>query len=195
METTSTARAAVPAEAPAAGVPAARTGVPAPAPAEAPAVSAGAKPRGPVAAFVRFVVCGGGVSLLSSGVLLLVAGRVPFAVANAVVTVVSTLLATELHHRFTFGTGGAGSAGWRIHAKSALTLAAGYLFTTAAVLALGALHPHPSPLLTQAVYLAASALAGTGRFLVLRLVVFARRPARPHYRHRVLHRGKVTVAA
>lgn len=207
METTSTARAAVPAEAPAAGVPAARAGVPAPAPtkaptkapaeapAEAPAVPAGAKPRGPVAAFVRFVVCGGGVSLLSSGVLLLVAGRVPFAVANAVVTVVSTLLATELHHRFTFGTGGAGSAGWRIHAKSALTLAAGYLFTTAAVLALGALHPHPSPLLTQAVYLAASALAGTGRFLVLRLVVFARRPARPHYRHRVLHRGKVTVAA
>ena len=161
--------------------------------------SDGGAQRGVVAAFVRFVVCGGGVSLLSSAVLLAVAGRVPFALANAVVTVASTLLATELHHRFTFaarGEGGfraAGAAGWRIHAKSALTLVVAYLFTTAAVLALGAVHPHAGPLLTQAVYLSASGLAGTGRFLVLRLVVFARRPALPAAPP--LDRDKVAVVA
>lgn len=153
-----------------------------------------AQARGPIAAFLRFVVFGGGVSVLSSGVLLLVGGRVPFALANAVVTVVSTVLATELHHRFTFGSGGAGPAGWRIHAKSALTLLVAYLFTTAAVLLLGTVHPHPSPLLAQAVYLAASGLAGTGRFLVLRLVVFARRPAAPAATA-ALHKGTVAVAA
>ncbi|MEE4545221.1 hypothetical protein V2S66_25035 [Streptomyces sp. V4-01] len=155
--------------------------------------------RGVVAAFVRFVVCGGGVSVLSSALLLAVTGRVPFALANAVVTVASTLLATELHHRFTFaargegGIRGAGLAGWRIHAKSALTLVVAYLFTTVAVLALGAVHPHAGPLLTQAVYLAASGVAGTGRFLVLRLVVFARRPALPAASP--LDRGRVAVAA
>lgn len=153
--------------------------------------------RGAVNAFARFVLCGGGVSLLSSAALLAVGGRVPFAVANAVVTVISTLLATELHHRFTFGTAGAGRAGWRIHAKSAVTLAAAYLVTTAAVLALDAVHPHPGPLLGQAVYLAAAGLAGIGRFVVLRLVVFARKAetARPAAAGPALHRGEVTVAA
>jgi putative flippase GtrA len=167
--------------------------------------------RGPVAAFIRFVVCGGGVTLLSSAVLLLAAGHAPFAAANAVVTAASTLLATELHHRFTFnsrpgkgssdfssdrhgaGIATAGFAGWRIHAKSALTLLVAYLFTTAAVLLLGAAHPHPSPLLAQAVYLAASGLAGTGRFLVLRLVVFARRPATAS--PAPLHQGEIAAAA
>lgn len=158
-----------------------------------PAAVAGTAPRGVVAAFLRFVLFGGGVTLLSSVVLMLVAGRVSFAAANAVVTVASTLLATELHHRFTFGARGAGRAGWRIHSKSALTLVVAYLFTTAAVLTLGALHPHPAALLAQAVYLGASGLAGIGRFALLRLVVFARRPARQGVP--ALHRGRVAVAA
>lgn len=155
--------------------------------------------RGVVRAFGRFVVCGGGVGLLSSGVLMLSAGHVPFALANAVVTLVSTVLATELHHRFTFGEEGrtGGPAGWRIHSKSALTLLVAYLFTTAAVLLLGTVHPHPGPLLAQAVYLTASGVAGIGRFAVLRLIVFARAsgPAPEPAADPVLHRGRVTVAA
>jgi putative flippase GtrA len=134
------------------------------------------------------------VSLLSSGVLLALAGRVPFAAANAAVTVASTLLATELHHRFTFGAG-KGPAGWRVHAQSALTLALAYLVTTAAVLALPAVHPHPSPLLTQAVYLTASAFTGTARFLALRLLVFAHRPPRAARTPGTLDRATVTTAA
>lgn len=148
--------------------------------------------RGAAAAFVRFVICGGGVSLLSSGVLLALDGRVMFAAANAAVTVASTLLATELHHRFTFGTG-KGPAGWRVHAQSALTLALAYLVTTTAVLTFAALHPHPSPLLTQAVYLTASGLTGIARFLTLRLFVFAHRAGRPAAS--ALHRSTVTTAA
>jgi putative flippase GtrA len=142
---------------------------------------------GPLAAFVRFVVCGGGVGLLSSGALLLLSGRVSFAVANAVVTVVSTLLATELHGRFSFR---GGRTGWSCHLKSALTVVVCYLFTTGAMLGLHRVHPAPGVLLEQAVYLAASGLAGIGRFVVLRAVIFAARGARPS-----IARGSVMAAA
>ncbi|MCM2427707.1 GtrA family protein [Streptomyces sp. RKAG337] len=126
---------------------------------------------GPIAAFVRFVVCGGGVGLLSSAVLLLLSGRLPLVVANALVTVASTLLATELHGRFTFR---AGRAQLSDHVKSGATAAICYLFTTAALLVLHAVHPSPGPLLEQSVYLSASGLAGVGRFVVLRVIVFAK---------------------
>jgi putative flippase GtrA len=143
-------------------------------------------------AFIRFVVCGGGVGLASSGTLLLAAGHLPFALANAVVTVLSTLLATELHHRITFrGAAGTGWAGWRVHSQSALTLLAAYLVTTSAVLLLGQTHPHPGPLLTQTVYLAASGLAGIARFVALRLLVFTPRASQTAR----LSRAGVAVAA
>lgn len=66
---------------------------------------------GPLASFVRFVVCGGGIGVLSSFAVPLVAMTMPWAVANAVITVASTLLCTELHALFTFGTGR--RPGWR----------------------------------------------------------------------------------
>lgn len=53
-------------------------------------------------AFVRFVVCGGGVGLASSAAVVLLGERIPMAIANALVTVVSTVLATELHRRISF---------------------------------------------------------------------------------------------
>ncbi|NEA55723.1 hypothetical protein G3I60_16620 [Streptomyces sp. SID13666] len=126
---------------------------------------------GPIAAFVRFVVCGGGVGLLSSAVMLLLSGPLPLVVANALVTVASTLLATELHGRFTFR---AGRAQLSDHIKSGATAAICYLFTTAALLVLHAVHPNPGPLLEQSVYLSASGLAGVGRFVALRVIVFAK---------------------
>jgi putative flippase GtrA len=116
------------------------------------------------------VVCGGGVTLLASGALLLIGDRVPLALANAVLTVASTVLATELHGRFTFRRGG---ASWRDHAASGLTVLLSYLFTTGALLAYDGLHPGGGALLRQGVYLAASGLAGLARFLLLRHVVFA----------------------
>ncbi|NUP24523.1 MAG: hypothetical protein HOZ81_52425, partial [Streptomyces sp.] len=128
---------------------------------------------GTLASFARFVVCGGGVGLLAGAVVPLLATVMPWALANALITVASTLLCTELHALFTFGTGH--RPGLREHLQSAGSASAAYLVTTAAMLILHAVQPSPTLLREQAVYLTASGLAGIGRFLVLRLFVFGER--------------------
>lgn len=127
---------------------------------------------GAFTAFARFVLCGGGVGLASSFAVAALASRIPWALANALITLASTLLATELHARFTFGAGG--RATWRQHAQSAGSAAAAYAMTCVAMLVLQQLVAAPGAVLEQVVYLSASALAGIARFAVLRLVVFAR---------------------
>ncbi len=126
---------------------------------------------GPLASFARFVLCGGGVGFASSAAVALLATLLPWVVANALITVASTLLCTELHARFTFGAGG--RAGWRRHLQSAGSASAAYAVTCAAMLVLHVVQPSAGVLCEQIVYLSASALAGIGRFLVLRLFVFA----------------------
>ncbi|WP_216591817.1 hypothetical protein, partial [Streptomyces brasiliscabiei] len=126
---------------------------------------------GPLASFARFALLGGGVGLLSSGAVTLLAGSMPWALANAIITIASTLLCTELHARFTFTA--PHRPGPREHWQSAGSAAAAYAATTAAILTLHLFQPSPGALTEQITYLTASALAGTGRFLVLRLVVFA----------------------
>ncbi|MFI2779766.1 hypothetical protein [Streptomyces sp. ALB3] len=127
-----------------------------------------------VAAFVRFVVCGGGVGLAASGALVLLGERMPLVVANAVVTVVSTVIATELHSRVSFRSD---RGGWRVHLQSGFTVAVSYAFTTGALLVLHAVQSAPSVLVEQTVYVSASAVAGVGRFVWLRVVVYAPPPA------------------
>ncbi|MFI6846152.1 hypothetical protein ACIBJD_16080 [Kitasatospora sp. NPDC050467] len=127
---------------------------------------------GAVTAFARFVLFGGSVGLASGFAVTALASWIPWILANAVITVVSTLLATELHARFTFGAGG--RATWHQHAQSAGSAAAAYAVTCLAMLALQQVTAAPGALLQQAVYLTASALAGVARFAVLRLVVFTR---------------------
>ncbi|CAL9676429.1 GtrA family protein [Streptomyces griseomycini] len=127
---------------------------------------------GAFAAFARFVLCGGGVGLASSFAVAALASWIPWVLANALITVASTLLATELHARFTFGAGG--RATWRQHAQSAGSAAAAYGVTCAAMLVLQQSVATPGAVLEQVVYLSASALAGIARFVVLRLLVFAR---------------------
>ncbi|WP_327181086.1 hypothetical protein [Streptomyces sp. NBC_01334] len=153
-------------------------------------------PPGAFSAFARFVLCGGGVGLASSFAVAALASWIPWVLANALITAGSTLLATELHARFTFGTGG--RATWRQHAQSAGSAAAAYAVTCVAMLILQQLVAAPGAVLEQVVYLSASALAGAARFAVLRLVVFARnrsqavataRTARP------LHTPEVRAAA
>ncbi|KUF18641.1 GtrA family protein [Streptomyces silvensis] len=127
---------------------------------------------GAFVAFARFVLCGGGVGVASSFAVAALASWIPWVLANALVTVVSTLLATELHARFTFGAGG--RATWRQHVQSGGSAAAAYAVTCVAMFALQQLVAAPGAMLEQVVYLSASALAGVVRFAVLRLVVFAR---------------------
>ncbi|MGW1216682.1 hypothetical protein ACWD5F_44320 [Streptomyces sp. NPDC002499] len=132
---------------------------------------------GTLAAFARFVLCGGAVGIASSLTVAAAASWMPWPLANAVVTALSTLLATELHARFTFGAGGRATR--RQHAQSAGSAAAAYAATCGAALLLHLLVTAPTAVLDQAVYLSASALAGLARFTVLRLVVFARTRPRP----------------
>ncbi|MGW6062022.1 hypothetical protein [Streptomyces sp. NPDC055189] len=135
-------------------------------------------------AFARFTLCGGGVGVASSFAVAALASWIPWGLANAAVTVVSTLLATEMHARFTFGAGGRATR--RQHAQSAGSAAAAYTVTCLAMLLLQQLVATPGAVLEQAVYLSASALAGVARFAVLRLVVFARNHAqKPPQRHAV----------
>ncbi|MBK6014010.1 hypothetical protein [Streptomyces sp. MBT53] len=128
---------------------------------------------GPFASFVRFVVCGGGVGVLSSLAVPLLATLMPWVAANALITIASTILCTELHALFTFGTGR--RPGLREHWQSAGSATAAYAATSAAILVLHTVQASPTMLTEQIVYLSASALAGIGRFLVLRLFVFADR--------------------
>ncbi|MFC8436405.1 GtrA family protein [Streptomyces sp. NPDC057253] len=120
-----------------------------------------------VGVFARFVLCGGGLGIASSAAVPLLAMQMPWVLANALITVAATILATELHARFTFGSGQ--RCGIRRHVQSATTAVAAYMATTAAMLVL---HPTPGTLHEQVVYLTASALAGLGRFALLRLFVF-----------------------
>jgi putative flippase GtrA len=131
---------------------------------------------GPVAAFIRFFIFGGGVGVLSSFAVQVLAMTMPWAVSNAIITIASTVLCTELHARFTFAKGR--SAGWREHWQSAGSAAAAYVATSVAMYVLHVVQSSPGMLTEQVAYLSASGLAGTGRFIVLRLYVFAGRRGR-----------------
>ncbi|MFD5724338.1 hypothetical protein [Streptomyces sp. NPDC127036] len=123
-------------------------------------------------AFARFTLLGGTVGLASSLAVAALATQLPWGLANALVTVLSTLLATDLHARFSFGAGTRATG--RQHLQSAGSAAAAFALTCTATFVLHQLVATPGAMLDQSVYLIASACAGLARFAVLRLVVFAR---------------------
>ncbi|MFE9354465.1 hypothetical protein [Streptomyces olivaceoviridis] len=144
------------------------------------------------ASFVRFSGLGSAVTLAASAALVLLAQWIPWMAANALTTVASTVAATELHARVSFGHGRPGLAG---HVKSAATIAVGWLVTSAALGALAALRPGAGLVMQQTVYLSATALVGTGRYLVLRLSVFAEQVPRPRTDAGVRSRAAYDAAA
>jgi putative flippase GtrA len=150
---------------------------------------------GPLASFARFVLLGGGVGLLSSGAVALLAEQLSWALANALITIASTLLCTELHARFTFGSGR--HAGWRRHWQSAGSAAAAYGVTCAAMFVLHLVQSSSGMLTEQIVYLSASGLAGLARFLLLRVYVFAAghktKALRPTWAHDLQNRFPVAA--
>ncbi|MFD9818488.1 hypothetical protein ACFWW0_05885, partial [Streptomyces violascens] len=58
---------------------------------------------GPFAVFTRFALYDGGIGVAAGAAVALIALLLPWAVANALVTGASTVLATEVNARFTFG--------------------------------------------------------------------------------------------
>ncbi|WP_194817330.1 GtrA family protein [Nocardia sp. XZ_19_385] len=132
---------------------------------------------GPVASFLRYTAVGGSNGLLSSVAVTLLGLAIPFALANALITIASTVLGTHLHARFTFTA--REPAGWRQHLQSAATAAGAYALTSAAMLLLPLVCANPNIWTQQVVYLTASALAGVLRFLVLRALVFGATAAAP----------------
>ncbi|WP_329122127.1 hypothetical protein [Streptomyces sp. NBC_01465] len=147
---------------------------------------------GAFTAFARFVLCGGGVGVASSFAVAALGSWIPWVLANAVISVASTLLATELHARFTFGAGGHASR--RQHVQSAGSAAAAYAVTCGAMFVLQVLVAAPGAVVEQVVYLSASALAGVARFAVLRLLVFARNHTQPTTPARATHSVPAAVA-
>ncbi|MHC3475039.1 GtrA domain-containing protein [Streptomyces sp. 7R007] len=127
-------------------------------------------PSHPFVSFLRFVVYGGSVGLVCGPSVALLALLMPWPMANAIVTVTSTLLCTEIHARFTFRTGR--RAGCRQHWQSATSAAAAYATTSTAVFLLHTVEPSAGVLWEQSVYFGASACTAVGRFLVLLLFVF-----------------------
>ena len=144
------------------------------------------------AAFGRFAGLGSGLTLAASAALVLLSQWIPWTAANALTTVVSTVVATELHARVSFRHGRPGLAG---HLKSAGAMALGWLVTSASVGALAALRPDSGLVLRQTVYLSATALVGIGRYLVLRLAVFAEGTPRSGTGNEVRWRAAYDAAA
>lgn len=131
---------------------------------------------GAIESFVRFVACGGSVTVLSGAALVMLDNVMPLALANAALTVAGTVVTTELNARFAFRSG---PTGWAAHMQAALTVLVAYLFTTGAMLMLANFEPNADAVAQQAVYLTASGLAGIGRFLVLRAFVLVTEPSEP----------------
>lgn len=119
--------------------------------------------------------------------------------ANLVALVVSTLVSTEVNRRFTFE--GVPERTWRAHVQTAGMVAFYAVYSSAVLLAVGALVDDPSPVLESAAVAAASVLGGAVRYLLLRYWVFPAgdrphgrlrgRAARVWHRHRAL---RVVVA-
>ncbi len=128
---------------------------------------------GVLAPFSRFVVVGGSTTALFNVMYAVLVLYLPIPVTTAIAAVTTTLLANELHSRWTFRSG---PSGLIRHVQAGATAFASWLVTTGAVMALYELDPQPSFLVEQIVLVVAMAAAGIGRYLVLSWYVYRRRP-------------------
>ncbi|MFI5953379.1 phosphatase PAP2 family protein [Cryptosporangium sp. NPDC051539] len=133
------------------------------------ALSTGTVARRHVWPFVRFVVVGSASTLLSAVIFVPLLLLMPSAAANTVASIVSTLLSNEAHRSWTFRSD---RSGFLARLAAAGTVLLSYVVTTGALLVLDAADPHASNALELTVMLAASAVGGLARYLLLSLHVF-----------------------
>ncbi|NAZ76249.1 GtrA family protein, partial [Kineococcus sp. T13] len=125
----------------------------------------------------RFVLAGAAGNGAHAVVFLVLgaATALPAAVGNVLATVVSTLVANELHRRFTFRA--AGSGAWATgHGIGGAAAVAGLVLSTLALTGWHSLVPGASDLSGLVVVHVVTALVGTTNFLLLRVAL--RAPAR-----------------
>ncbi|SHN42663.1 phosphatase PAP2 family protein [Cryptosporangium aurantiacum] len=127
--------------------------------------------------FVRFVVVGSASTLLSSVIFVPLLVVMPSAAANTVAAIISTLASNEAHRSWTFRSDRRGLPA-RIAAAGTVLLS--YLVTTGALLVLDLTVTDASTGLKLTVMLAASAVGGLARYLLLGTKIFpaARIPAK-----------------
>lgn len=115
---------------------------------------------------VRFTLVGAVVATANTAIYLLARIWSDPQLANVIGIVLSTMVSTTLHRRYTFG--GATAHRWRLHAQTA-GAAAYYVFSGAAALFLLELIVEDStPALESVAVAVAGGIAALGRFVVLR---------------------------
>jgi putative flippase GtrA len=148
----------------------------------------------PGAQFLRFVLSGGTANLAYVASFLLLGGLGAQA-ANGVGSLLSAVVANELHRRLTFRASAA--VGWRTAQwQGGLTLVAGLAASSSALAWLGSATGGTGPVVALLVAAGVNGLVGLARFATLRWL-FTRRPAAGMALHVVVGKGPVaaTVAA
>ena len=128
---------------------------------------------------VRFVAVGLAASV-SYALVFLVVGRVPRLgdhVSNLVATIASTVLANELHRRFTF-RGAAGASVARSQGTGAVTAAVGLAASTMALAGWHRIAPDAGSLSSIVVVYLVTGIVGLANFVALRTALGGRRPAK-----------------
>jgi len=124
---------------------------------------------------LRFAVIGVISTLAYAGLYLLLRNALSAQLANALALVITALGNTAANRRLTFGVRGRDSL-LLDHLAGLLAFGVALLITSAAIAALQLLLPDPDRLMELAVLIAASALATTSRFVLLRAWITRRRP-------------------
>lgn len=139
----------------------------------------GGRPRELFWSLARFAVVGGSTTALYALLYLAAVEVLPAHPANAAAMVVSTVVSTEWHRRWTFRSD---RGGLRTHLQAGLVTTVTYAMTSSALVLLEAVSPGAEEGAQVAAIVTASAVAGLLRFVALRVWVFARSQQEPRRR-------------
>jgi putative flippase GtrA len=139
-----------------------------------------------LASMARFVVVGSATTGLYALLFLGAAALLPTLLANLAAMALSTVVATEWHRAWTFHSD---RTGLRMHLEAGLVTTVTYALTSSALVVLAAVRPGAGPVLQVAAIVAATAVAGTIRYVALRLWIFARRGTARQPQQKLFRRG------
>lgn len=130
----------------------------------------GSSRRHPAAQVVRYLLVAGVSTATNAAVFILLRTSWDMVPANLVALVISTVISTELHRRFTFGS--VPTHRWRPHLQTGGTVLFYACYSSAVLLLVHGVVDDPSPLVESVAIAVASVAGGACRFLLLRFWVF-----------------------